>query len=139
MHWQRAADLPACPSPAEDVAERLVLLAHYGADFSLWSGRRRLQYWQALTERVKAATFAGPRLGDWWEHLSRDLSTRPRNAAERDSLARLLSYPQARSVLRVLRTYPEVVVLRVRVIAEARRDQQNGHRDDDPAGEGAAV
>lgn len=119
--WQAAVSLPPVETDAQDVAERLVLLAHYGADFSIWTGKRRVRYWEALTERVKAATFAGPTLGHWWEWLSRDLPTAPRNAREREDLAHLLASENPREVLRVLRGFPEIVVLRVRVIAEARR------------------
>lgn len=119
--WQSAVALPPA-GWAEDVAERLVLLAHYGADFAVWSGARRVRYWDALTERVKAATYAGPGLADWWRHVSVDLPTAPRNPREREAVARLVGVQPARDVLRVLRGYPEVLVLRVRVIAEARRE-----------------
>jgi len=126
--WQSAVALPPA-GWAEDVAERLVLLAHYGADFSVWSGARRARYWDALTERVKAATYAGPGLADWWRQMSVDLPTAPRNAREREAVARLVGEQPARGVLRVLRGYPEVVVLRVRVIAEARRDAHERSSD----------
>ena len=124
--WQSVVDLPAA-GWAEDIAERLVLVAHYGADFSVWSGSRRSRYWDALTERVKAATYAGPGLEDWWRHMSTDLPTAPRNPREREALARLIGAQPVRDVLRVLRGYPEVLVLRVRVIAEARRAANPRH------------
>lgn len=120
LQWQAASPLPAL-SGADAVAERLVLLAHYGADFDIWGGARRVRYWDALTEHVLAATFAGPTLADWWTAMSTGLPTAPRNAAERADLAGLLAGGQDRAVLTVLRRRPEALVLRVRVIAETRR------------------
>lgn len=119
------ADLPEL-SAEESVAERLVLLAHYGADFTIWGEKRRVRYWDALAERVKAATFAGPRLADWWERMSHDLPTAPRNAAERADVAALLATPDGSVVVKILRKYADVLVLRVRVIAETRRATWDG-------------
>jgi hypothetical protein len=118
--WRAAVALPEI-SEAEQVAERLVLLAHYGADFDVWGGARRVRYWDAFAERVKAATYAGPGLTDWWSAISRSLPTSPRDAREREDVARLLAYSEARAVLKVLRARTDVTVLRVRVIAEHRR------------------
>lgn len=125
--WQASATLPPAP-PAEHVAERLVLLAHYGADFTVW-GARRPRYWDALAERVKAATYAGPGLADWWAAIGRSLPTAPRNPAERADAAALIADPDARAVLRALRHRTEVIVLRVRVIAETRRDARTAEQD----------
>lgn len=121
-HWQESVDLPES-DPATDVAIRLVLLSHYGADFTIW-GSRRKRYWDALTERVKASTYAGPELAHWWEAMSRSLPCAPRNKAEREDLVHLLAFAPARAVLSVLREQPDVVVLHVRVIADARREQR---------------
>lgn len=118
--WQSVVDLPAL-SEEESVAERLVLLAHYGADFTVWGEKRRARYWDALAERVKAATFAGPTLADWWNQIGRDLPTAPRNARERADVAALLAFPDGRAVVRILRRYADVLVLRARVVAETRR------------------
>lgn len=108
--------------PTEGViAERLVLLAHYGADFGIWGGARRTRYWDALTERVKASTYAGPRLSDWWQSMSKSLPCAPRNAREREDLVSLMSHEPALPVLYYLRRNPDFLVMRVRVIAESRR------------------
>lgn len=128
--WQSASTLPL-PTGADDVAERLVLLAHYGADWDVWGGARRVRYWDALAERVKAATFAGPGLADWWTAMSMSLPTAPRNKDERADLASLLACDGQRAVLSVLRNRTDVVVLRVRVIAENRRAARESTDVDD--------
>lgn len=118
--WQAASPLPLVEGP-DDIAERLVLLAHYGADWTVWGGARRVRYWDALLERVKAATFAGPTLADWWSAISTSLPTSPRNSVERAELASLLASPDQKQVLAAFRNRTDVVVLRVRVVAESRR------------------
>lgn len=122
--WQDFATLPALPLEGM-VAQRLVLLAHYGADFTIWGGARRSRYWDALTERVKAATYAGPSLGDWWQAMSRSLPCTPRNGSERADLVHLMSHEPALPVLMYLRRHPDYLVLRVRVIADARRSHHS--------------
>jgi hypothetical protein len=112
--------LPPLEGP-ESIAERLVLLVHYGVDFDIWGGLRRVRYWDALTERVKAGTYAGPTLADWWSDVSALISSTPRDASEREELAVLISTSDDRAVLGALRKHAEVLVLRVRVIAEHRR------------------
>jgi hypothetical protein len=129
--WRQVSPLPEVGEP-EQIAERLLLLAHYGADFDVWGGSRRMRYWDALAERAKAATFAGPTLADWWSALSMSLSTSPRNPAERADLAGLLAHPDGRQVLRALRDHADVLVLRVRVIAETRKAARE-HSSTEPA------
>ena len=119
--WQSAVQMPE-QSEAENIAERLVLLAHYGVDFSVWGGRRRKRYWDALVERVKASTYAGPNLVDWWGALCASLPSAARNSSERNDVVDLLGYKNQKEVLKVLRNNPDVVVLRVRVISEYRRE-----------------
>lgn len=133
QEWQTVVNLPPV-TVAEDIAERLVLLAHYGADFDVWGTSRRVRYWDALAERVKAATYHGPGLADWWSGISRSLPTSPRTARERADVAALLVQDDERAVLRVLRNRADVVVLRVRVIAEYRRDAwRDAHPDETSA------
>lgn len=119
LQWQAEVELPPL-SEAEEVAQRLVLLAHFGADFTVW-GKRRVRYWDALTERVKAATFSGPTVADWWNDISMRLPTTPRTPEQRADVVALLAYPDSRAVVKVLRQYADVLVLRARVVAEARR------------------
>ncbi len=133
IQWQHAAYLPDTDE-ASLIAERLVLLAHYGADFTVWGGARRVRYWDALLERVKASTYTGPTLSDWWTGMTRSLPTSPRTKHEREDVANLIAYPDGRAVLRVLRNNTEVLVLRVRVISEYRKiawnERQEALRDE---------
>lgn len=121
QEWKAGVDLPSISAEGE-IAERLVLLAHYGADFSIWGGTRRSRYWDALLERVKASTYAGPTLSDWWQSISRSLPCAPRNSREREDLVHLIGYEPSRPVLNYLRRHPDILVLRVRLIADKRRD-----------------
>jgi hypothetical protein len=126
--WQSAVAMPE-QGEAENIAERLVLLAHYGVDFSVWGGKRRKRYWDALAERVKASTYAGPTLSDWWTALCISLPSAVRNSSERNDVVDLLGYKNPKEVLKVLRNNPEVVVLRVRVISEYRREMRDEEKE----------
>lgn len=128
--WLSASPLPPLEG-AIGIAERLVLLMHYGVDFSIWGGARRERYWAALTERIKAGTYSGPTLEKWWADVSTRIVSTPRNAAERLEVATLLSTPDARAVLAALRANADVLVLRVRVVSEARRAQREEQQEDD--------
>lgn len=54
-------------------AEVLVALAHECVDWDTWGGSRALRYWDALTDRVRASCYAGPRLTDWWGRITRQM------------------------------------------------------------------
>ena len=118
--WRTTVTLPEMP-PEGVIAERLVLLAHYGADFGIWGGGRRARYWDALMERTKASTYAGPNIGDWWQAISKSLPCAPRSSREREDLVYLMGHQPALPVLYYLRRNPDFLVMRVRVIAEQRR------------------
>lgn len=120
LRWLAQSPLPALDGPAA-VAERLVLLIHYGVDFTIWGGARRVRYWDALAERVRAATYAGPALSDWWSAVSVQIVSAPRDASERAEVAVLLSAAEQREVMRILRAQAQVLVLRVRVLSETRK------------------
>lgn len=132
--WRNSIALPPMP-PEGDIAERLVLLAHYGADFNIWGGARRPRYWDALMERTKASTYAGPALSDWWQSMSSSLPCAPRNARERADLVFLMSHEPALPVLYYLRRNPDFLVMRVRVIAEQRRIAYLEKQDKEQANE----
>lgn len=108
----------------EGTAERLVLLLHNGVDFDIWGGARRVRYWDALAERVKAATYAGPTLAHWWGDACRQIVSSPRDHAVREEVATLLSAGDQKAVLSALRTHAEVLVLRARVVSEYRRQSR---------------
>jgi hypothetical protein len=120
--WLAAAtDMPALDGP-EGVAERLLLLLHYGIDWTDgWVGRYVATYWdRVLPERVVVATWRSDSLRRWWDEVSGELGSHPRDAAERRELEQLLREP-SRPVLEVLRGEVNSLLLRVRIVAEAVR------------------
>jgi hypothetical protein len=120
------AESPLDPlTGSEGVAERLVLILHNGVDFEIWGGARRVRYWDALTERVKAATYSGPTLSHWWGDVCRQIVSSPRDHAVREEVATLLAAGNQREVLNALRTHAEVLVLRTRVVSEYRKQARN--------------
>lgn len=117
--WLASAPyLPAVTGPA-DTAQRLLLLAHYGIDWSNgWVGRYRATYWdKVLPDRVIVATYRAATLDRWWSEIAVELGTSPRNAAERAELAQLLRQPDS-PVLHLFREETEALLLRVRIVAD---------------------
>lgn len=127
--WLADSPLPPLDGGA-GTAERLVLLLHYGVDFGVWGGSRRVRYWAALAERVKAATYAGPSLLDWWTDASRSIVSEPRDSEQREEIALLLASENPREVLTALRQHAEVLVMRVRVLSENRRSKKAEAQDE---------
>lgn len=126
--WLTAAAAEGLPAlPAEDVAshvaERLLLLVHYGIDWKQgWVSRYRKTYWERiLPERVMVATYRNQNLRRWWGDIAGELESKPRNRAERSELERLIWTPDQRPVLEVLRFETEALLLRVRITADAVR------------------
>lgn len=105
------------------LAERLIFLVHEGVDWDVWGGERRASYWEALTQRVIAATYTGPTLMDWWEGITTQISSTPRSVEHR---AAVLDAVHARpgddrSILKLLRGHAQILVLRIRVHTESFR------------------
>lgn len=121
--WLENSPLPSLPTEAEQIAEKLILIIHYGVDFSIWGGVRRVRYWDALAERVKASTYAGPTLNEWHSNISSSLVSQPRNEKERLELVELLQSDNEREILKTLRNKAQTLVLRVRVISELRKEK----------------
>lgn len=116
-----AAGLPPLAG-AERTAELLACLAHRCADWDVWGGPRAVRYWDALASRTRQACYAGPRLAQWWERLTVQMSlTAPQRRADRAILGALLAGGDDAAVLDVLRCQTEAVVLRVRIAADTRR------------------
>lgn len=118
--WLAAAGdiMPALEGPA-GVAERLLLLIHYGVDWSnSWVARYRATYWESiLPDRVICATYRSANLRRWWRDVADDLGSNPRTAAERTELEALLrADPQP--VLEVLRHEAPALLLRTRIVTE---------------------
>lgn len=119
--------LPALASEPARIAERLLLLLHYGIDWSdsNWVTGRRGGYWESvLPSRVRVATFTASDLHHWWTLVSAALTSLPRTDAQRLELATLLT-ADARPVLAVLRDQTPALVLRTRIVADAVRVQKS--------------
>lgn len=116
---------PALDDYPEIVAEQLVLLIHRGVDWSVWGGERRYRYWDALTDRVRAATYAGSSLGDWWEAMEKQIKSQPKNNEDRELIAILLSQTKEnqRLILGSLRKHASTLVMRTRVHIEASKNR----------------
>lgn len=117
--WIAAA--PGLPpiAGAAGVAERLLLLIHYGIDWKTsWVAARRATYWDSiLPDRIQAATFMAPNLRRWWSEVATELGSSPRSRDERDELETLLR-ADSRPVLQSLRWETEALLLRTRIVAD---------------------
>lgn len=112
---------PANPLENVDaaIAEELVYHLHQGVDWNVWGGPRSKRYWEALAERVKASTYAGPTLLDWWQSATTTLDSAPRSIESRKRVVTLLQSEGQRSVMKSLRNNAVILVLRLRVHMEA--------------------
>lgn len=121
--WLAAAAevMPPLTGPV-GVAERLLLLVHYGIDWQAgWVGRYRNTYWdQLLPDRVICATYRSANLRRWWRDVADELGSQPRSSAERSELEQLLR-TEAQPVLEVLRLEAQALLLRTRIVADAVR------------------
>jgi len=117
--------MPPLTGPA-GVAERLLLLTHYGIDWQAgWVSRYRRVYWeQLLPDRVITATYRAGTLRRWWRDVATELGSAPRNAAERTELEQLLR-ADATPVLMALRLETEALLLRTRIVADAVRETRS--------------
>lgn len=104
------------------VAERLLLLIHYGIDWSAgWVTRYRKIYWdRLLPDRIICSTYRAPNLRRWWRDVADDLGSHPRTPAERLELEQLLR-SDSLPVLEVLRFETEALLLRTRIVTDAVR------------------
>ena len=117
--------MPPLTGPA-GVAERLLLLTHYGIDWQAgWVSRYRRVYWeQLLPDRVITATYRAGTLRRWWRDVATELGSAPRNAAERTELEQLLR-ADSTPVLVALRLETEALLLRTRIVADAVRETRS--------------
>lgn len=122
--WLAAAQLEGLEGPS-GVAERLLLLIHYGIDWkSGWVSAYRDRYWDSLLpDRAWCATFQASTLRRWWRDVAQDLGSAPRSRAERAELEELLRH-DARPVLEIMRNETEALLLRTRIVADAVRSQR---------------
>ena len=135
--WLAAAgDVMPPLEGAAGAAERLLLLVHYGVDWSNgWVGRYRTTYWdRVLPDRVICATYRAGNLRRWWRDVADDMGSQPRTADERAELELLLRSDD-QAVLEVLRFETEALLLRTRIVADAVRQAKSTERQLQPAGE----
>ncbi|WP_394277267.1 hypothetical protein [Luteococcus sp.] len=126
--WLATACLQPLEGPA-GVAERLLLLVHYGIDWQNgWVSSYRERYWDhLLPDRIWCATFQAPTLRRWWREVAQDLGSAPRNPAERAELEALLRH-DATPVLQVMRGETEALLLRTRIVTDAVREERQTHQ-----------
>jgi len=113
--------MPPLEGPA-GIAERLILLLHYGIDWSNgWVANYRKTYWdQVLPDRLIVATYRADTLRRWWSEVAAELGSQPRNAAERAEVETLLR-AEAALVMETIRTETEALLLRTRITTDAVR------------------
>lgn len=117
------AHLPPLQTSAEKIAEELIFLVHEGIDWDVWGGQRLKRYWEALAERVRAATYAGPSLDLWWDDITLRISSEPKSSEHRSRVVALINSEDDKAVLRILRDKGSVLVLRLRVMLEMNREE----------------
>lgn len=132
------ATLPPLPTPAESIAERLVMLAHLSFDVAVWGPRtgRIGSYWVALGNRVHTATNEIT-VATWWEHLMNNLPGVPLRDLdllhEKNLLIRPAQLPGTpvddEDVLTVLRAHTLELRDRTRRWAKERRDLRRTEAD----------
>lgn len=114
--------MPPLTGPA-GVAERLLLLLHYGIDWEDgWISRHLPTYWdKQLPDRIISSTYrCGGNLRRWWSTIAEDLTSTPRNSRQRHELVELLTADPG-PVLAALRLETDALLLRVRIVTEAVR------------------
>jgi hypothetical protein len=114
------------------IAERLLLLLHYGIDWETsWVAdpKYRKTYWdEQLPGRVRRAAYRADTLDRWWSEVSVQLGApAPRQRERRIELATLLRQPPL-PVIAALRDTLPALLLRVRIIAEAVAEQRKAAR-----------
>jgi len=130
--WQATVpDLEPLTGPPA-IAERLLLLLHYGIDWeSSWVAdpKYRKTYWdEQLPGRVRRAAYRADTLDRWWSDVSVQLGApAPRQRERRLELATLLRQPPLPVIAAMRDTLP-ALLLRVRIIAEAVADQRKAAR-----------
>lgn len=114
---------PQLDAGPESIAEQLVFLMHQGVDWTVWGGERRYRYWDAFSDRVRAATYAGSTLQDWWEALEKQIKSSPKSQEDRELITILLNQNKKdqRLILFALRKHSNTLVMRIRVHIESSR------------------
>lgn len=123
------ADSPYEPldGAGENIAERLVMLAHLGYNPKVWSGRLD-RYWDGFAERIEGACNT-PTVAGFWAQLTDDLAAESLHLGPLLHEKNLLCHPaqltppvEDADVLAALRAFPRDLVDRARMWSKVRRD-----------------
>lgn len=110
---------------AAGVAERLLLLLHYSIDWdNSWVRGYRSTYWdKILPDRVLVAAYQAVTLRQWWTQIADELVAHPTREDARRELVALLEVEHGEQVLACLTNETLALLLRVRIVAETRRNK----------------
>lgn len=128
--------------PAQNIAERLILLGHLTYNSAIWSSRLD-RYWPGFRERVEAAT-NNPDVASWWGSFQQKIGgvaiKNPMLLHEKNLLCHPTTLPGTQvddqDVLLVLRQYSLDLTDRCRVWVKVRRDLRAQDRVEDTYDEG---
>lgn len=127
----------AFPDPAQNIAERLVMLAHLSYNSGIWSSRLD-RYWPGFRERAEAATNT-PDVASWWQGFMDQIGGQPLKSTMLLHEKNLLCHPTTlpgtqvddQDVLLVLRQYSLDLTDRCRIWVKTRRELKASERVDD--------
>ena len=125
--------------PAQNIAERLIMLGHLGFNASSRADR----YWPGFRERAEAAT-NNPDVAAWWGAFMDEIVGQPLRSPMLMHEKNLLCHPttlpgtqvEDQDVLLVLRQYSLDLTDRCRVWAKMRRDMKASERIENDFEEG---
>src|SRR5690625_2018454 len=125
----------AFDNPAENIAERLIILAHLTYNAEVWgkTPERRKRYWKAFLENVEGGANTN-RLSVWWKQFRDGMASRPLNNPDYLHEKNLLLDPthlstevEDREVLDILREQAPYLVDRARfwVRTRSKKNQED--------------
>ena len=125
--------------PAQNIAERLIMLGHLSFNASVWSSSKgRIErYWPGFRERVEAAT-NNPDVASWWGTFIDQIAGEPLKSPMLLHEKNLLCHPTTlpgtqvddQDVLLVLRQYSLDLTDRCRIWVKTRRDMRQAVVED---------
>lgn len=132
----------AFQDPAQNIAERLIMLGHLGFNASIWSSRAD-RYWPGFRERAEAAT-NNPDVASWWQGFMDEIIGQPLRSPMLLHEKNLLCHPatlpgtqvEDQDVLLILRQYSLDLTDRCRIWAKTRRDLKASERVENDYEEG---
>lgn len=128
--------------PAQNIAERLIMLGHLSFNSAIWSSRIE-RYWPGFRERAEAAT-NNPDVASWWGSFMDQIVGQPLKSSMLLHEKNLLCHPATlpgtqvddQDVLLVLRQYSLDLTDRCRIWVKTRRELRATERVEDTPEEG---